>query len=296
MKSQLVTLLNLKYGEEVTKRLFQDNKLQTQNISPKNANDQNIVKDHLRSLFNELNLNIDVNEQVNWAFDFPGWTGELNFGNKNVKKYMVIGLEPHIESFDFQITYGLSDYTPLSNEPRFSIDKNKKDFIQCKNDSSVIWTNLFNLFTDEGTYEAVVNSLDKGAMKTFLDNFYITDLCHFAPQGQANAINGIPNWPKVRSIVASAFLEKEIACINPELIVTQGSDVFSAVVATVGIRDIQNEEVLVGTQKWNIRIATGTQYKVLSLPHIGSQMINRTFWRKNIQQVKSILKTIEVIS
>lgn len=296
MEINFTNVLERKYGQEITKRLFKDNRLQTQNISLKNADDQKLVRDHVKLLSDELGLGLDVNADVKWAFDFPGWTRTLDLTKKPVKKYMIVGLEPHIERFDFQITYGLSEQTPVENSSRFSIDHTKKEFIQCKNDSSIIWTNLFNLFAGDDIFKAVTDRSDLAALNGFLDQFYITDLCHFAPQDKANAINNIPNWPQIRAAVADEFLEKEVRAIKPELIIAQGEKVFSHTVTALNIKDVHSEEVPVGSQNWKIWIGLGSEFKVLSLPHIGSQMINRTFWGKNLGQVKSILKATQVIS
>lgn len=282
-------LLKNKFGQDIANRLFNNGELQTDFIRKTNAVDQQKVKNQLILLQQRLNLNFYVDERP-WVFDFPGWTARLDFSKQRVKKYMVVGLEPHIAEFDFQITYGLSDKAPVDKVKRFSIDMNKKDFIQCKNDSNVIWTNLFKLFSDEVSFLAVTEKRDEEPLQRFLDQFYITDLCHFAPQGKANAINEVKDWQKIRSVIANQFLPREIELINPEVIITQGEIAFNKVSEIIEVKDTQSFSIAVGRQNYNVRYGINGKAKILSIPHIGSLMINRTFWYKNLQEVKSNLK------
>lgn len=288
-------LLNNKYGEEIATGLFKEGELQTDLIKKTNEVDQEKVKKHLIRLRHQFNLNFNVDERP-WAFDFPGWTGRLDFDKQRVKKYMIIGLEPHIAEFDFQITYGLSDSTPIDNVKRFSIEPSKKDFIQCKNDSSVIWTNLFKIFSNDNSFSAVIEKEDKKSLDEFLNQFYITDLCHFAPQGKANTISKIQDWAGVRSIVANQFLKKEIELINPEVVITQGGIAFDKLSEIIEVKDIQGFNIAVGKQNNSIKYGINGKTKILSIPHIGSLMTNRTFWIKNLQEVKSKLKTKGILS
>ena len=144
MEEEFVLLLHSKFGDAVTERLFQKNKIRSEGIRWKNKDDQLLVKDHLNKLNDHLVLGLEINQHNQWTFDFPGWLGELNFKKSSVKRIMVIGLELHVERFDFQITYGLSDNTPIENGPRFNLDLSKPDFVSCGLDGSIIWTNLFS--------------------------------------------------------------------------------------------------------------------------------------------------------
>jgi hypothetical protein len=287
MENEFRSFLNSKYGIEITNNVFIDKRISTENIKPANDLDQLLVTRHLSELKSKLNLEFEVSATP-WAFDFSGWYGELDFGQERLKKYLVVGMEPHIEKYDFQITYGLSELTP-NNEKRFSIDTNKK-VVVCKDDSSVMWTNLFKIFSGEKLFSAVMEKGDEESLKQFLNQFYIADLCHFAPKGKANEVEKIKSWSKVRSFVASEFLKKEIELVNPELIITQGAVAFNKICEITDIKIINPFTISVGTQNWRIRYGNNERTKVLSLPHIGSRMINRTFWNRNLQKVKSTLE------
>lgn len=139
----------------------------------------------------------------NWAFDFPGWVDTLNIeGNAPAKKIMLIGLEPHIQDTDYQVCYGL----------RRAWQKNKEKqglVLDTSFDNCTFETNLKELFPDP----------DKNA---FYEQFYITDLCFFAPKGNANLIQKIKDWNSIRSDIAGKFLSKEIEFIAPQIIVASG--------------------------------------------------------------------------
>ena len=276
--------LENKYGKDVTDLLYNDGKITTENIKVLSEEGQKIVQNHLNVIDEKINFNFIENE-YKWAFDFSGWTGKIDFTSDRLKKYMVIGLEPHIERFDFQITYGLSDNTPISNESRFSIDCEKPEFIQCKNDSSLIWTNLFKLLASEETIKEVKDNKNEIKLKEFLNQFFITDLCHFAPQGSANLINKVSKWSKIRESVANEFIKKEIEIINPEIIFTQGTDVFNTLKKILNI----DEYMTYSLGNGSVRVAQFGNIRIIGLPHIGSTMIHRTFWINNISNVREKL-------
>ncbi len=275
-----------KFGKAVTERLINNNRLLTENIRKKNIKDQKHVVTQLKKLKSRLNLDFEIDDN-DWAFDFPGWTGKLDFKNEHVRKYMVIGLEPHIEDFDFQITYGLSERTPLNNEKRFSIGQN--DSILCK-DGLTIWSNLFNLIATKETQKNVYKGRNEMMLMKFLNQFYITDLCHFAPQGEAKKIKDIDNWENKRFIVAKHFLEEEMKIINPEIIIA-GNKVFKIVTRLLGVKQSQTTfKISVGKQSQSINFAQKDKLKIIGLPDIGSQLTHKTFWMRNLKQARDFLK------
>lgn len=294
MRIKFEQFLQSKYGKEITERLVKQNQLDVSSIRFKNLQDQELVKKQLVHLTSLLGLNFEVDGY--WAFDFPGWIGELDFNKSPVKKIMVIGLEPHIERFDFQITYGLSDMTPVSNEKRFSIDNSKSNFIRCKDDSSLIWTNLFKLLTNEIDRKAVLEEENEQRLEEFLHQFYITDLCHFAPQDKANAVRKVSHWAKNRFKVADHFLKTEIEIIKPELIITQGTEVFNNLVRCLKLKYFQTYLFDIGTQSQRIMIGQYNNSKIMSLPHIGSLTTHRTFWMKNLEIVRETLNLNGLVS
>jgi hypothetical protein len=202
---------------------------------------------------------------------------------------MVIGLEPHIERYDFQVTYGLSDKTPES-EKRFSISEDKKRIL-CKDDSDTIWTNVFKLIASDEIKRKVFEENDIKSLDQFLENFYITDLCHFAPQGNAKLIKNIKNWSKIREVTAKKFLKEEINIINPKIIITQGTYVFDLLIKILEI----DEHITYTLEKGKIRVAKKDEIKIIGLPHIGINLIQKTFWFNNIEKVRKKLIEKEIL-
>jgi hypothetical protein len=291
MSIKFKEFLYKKYGAEITEKLYQDGKLYAENITKasEDNNGQELVKKHLNLLNDNLKLNLQIIENdKNWAFDFSGWIGILNFNENHVREYMVVGLEPHIEEYNYQITYGLSDKTP-KNEQRFSIEPTKSEYVNCKGDSSIIWTNLFKLFASEKITQEVKEENNEIALTNFLNQFYILDLCHFAPKDKANAINGVNKWSEIRKKVANEFLKTEIDLINPKIIIAQGSGVFKEIKSILNVKESIIGSVPFGKKNWNIKVAYYNDTKIISIPHIGSLMTHKTFWLKNLIDVKDIL-------
>jgi hypothetical protein len=282
-----------KYGKEICDKLLKNNQLLPENIKDKNCEDQSHVKKHIEIIKDDLKLEtkLKVNE-TNWAFDFSGWLGKLE-NNNNLKKYMIVGLEPHVERYDFQVTYGLSDKTPQGNQ-RFSIGGIEDEgVINCKDDSSVIWTNLFKIMASDEQINDVFKNKNEKVMIDFLNQFYITDLCHFAPQDKANAINDIKDWKKIRRKVALHFLKREIELVKPEIIITQGNGVFSELKSILKFNVSNSYPLSFGKNNWSVK--TGqckeNKYKVLSIPHFGSALTNKIFYMNNLDLVRDVLIT-----
>lgn len=216
MTFEFKNFLISKYGETITEKLYYKGKLSPENITKasEDKDGQELVKEQLQKLKENLFLEIQIsNIEKNWAFDFSGWTGTLDFEKKHIKHYMVIGLEPHIEDYNFQITYELSDKTP-DNGLRFGISRDLREYITCKENfgekvtGNKIWSNLFKLFASETDIQMVKEEVCKITLDEFLNQFYITDLCHFAPKSLAKAVHNEDKWPKTRKKVAEEFLKK----------------------------------------------------------------------------------------
>lgn len=143
-------------------------------------------------------------QNVPWAFDFPGWMGELEFsGNQPAREIMVIGMEPHIEGCDFQVTYGFRETQP-GNYDEIGLGNNER-----------LWRHVNDLLGADGSSHG----------PSLYKRVYITDMCHFAPKGAAKQVLGIQNWKKIRNSVASDFLKTEIQYILPTYIISSGRDV-----------------------------------------------------------------------
>ena len=143
----------------------------------------------------------DIIEKEDWAFDFPGWIGDLDFSEENVKEIMVVGMEPHIRETYYQTTYGLRETKPNSFE-EINDGNNKK-----------LWSNLNDLFGYSKNHEN----------KEFLSRLYVTDMSHFAVKGKAKEIHKINNWNIIRNNIARKYLLDEIKLIKPKYIISQGN-------------------------------------------------------------------------
>lgn len=282
-----------KYGKEISFRLFENNQIIAENIRYKNKEDQFIVKEHIEKINQILNLQLNIND-TNWAFDFSGWLGKLETERNSLKKYMILGLEPHIERYDFQITYGLSDKTP-EGKKRFNLKTENKFEINCEDDSSLIWTNLFKIMASEKQINKVLVKKNEQIMHEFLNQFYITDLCHFAPQDKAKAIFDVKGWKKIRFKVAQHFLKKEIELIKPETIITQGNGVFSELKRILKFNETKSYPIKFGKNNWSVKTGQDKEgkYTVLSIPHFGTEMNYKTFYMKNRDLVRNILIEIK---
>lgn len=285
-------ILEEKYGEAICNQLLEDGKLKPENIAAKNEQSQGLVKKQISKINSLLDLGLDV-ENTDWAFDFSGWIGSLARKGES-KRYMIIGLEPHIERYDYQITYGLSERTPKGEE-RFSIDSSETWEIRCNDDSSLIWTTLFKLMADDNQKKEVLQHSNEKVLKEFLHQFYITDLCHFAPQDKAKAVHDIKDWKKIRAKVAGRYLQKEIEAVNPEVILTQGNGVFNELKGILKFRE--TESYPLNYNNWSIKTGVDLKgnYKVLSLPHFGTLLNYKTFYKKHVDAVRKILINNELI-
>jgi len=282
-------LFQEKYGEEICSTLLSEFKLKAENIKEKNEADQLIVKRHIEKINQSLELDLAINE-TNWAFDFSGWTGQLDLKKDNLKKYRIIGLEPHVERYDYQVTYGLSDITPQGSQ-RFSLNLENEFEIQCNDDSSLIWTNLFKIMASDKQQSEVLKKGNRKTMLEFLNQFYITDLCHFAPQNKAKAINNINDWKNIRFKVASHFLTNEISLIKPKVIITQGNNVFTELKQILKFNETDSYPLKFGKNCWSIKTGEDKDkgYRVLSIPHFGTVLNYKTFYIRNRELVRKSL-------
>lgn len=136
-----------KYGTEVCQIMMADGRVKGENIRKSEAapERQSMVASHMQKIVSELELNFPV-DNYTWAFDFPGWLGQID--ELQHKKYMIIGMEPHIAEYDFQVTYGLSEkcFSPTGVDGAFKLEGDEKQTTILNYDSGLIWSNLFELF------------------------------------------------------------------------------------------------------------------------------------------------------
>lgn len=142
------------------------------------------------------------------------------------------------------------------------------------------------------TTKEVCENNNETELKKFINQFYITDLCHFAPQGNANLINNVSKWSKIRESVAKEFIKNEIEIINPKIILAQGTDVFNTLKKLLEI----DKYITYSLGNGSVRVAQFGNIKIIGLPHIGSMMIHRTFCINNIENVKKKLEEKQIIT
>jgi uracil-DNA glycosylase len=283
-----------KYGPEVCQIMIVDGRVKGENIrNYKDATErQPMVAAQMHKIVLELGLNFQV-ENNNWAFDFPGWLGQLD--EEHHKKYMIIGMEPHIADFDFQVTYGLSENynSQMVNNRGFKIDETTGKPLIWNYDSGLIWSNLFELFASDYEKKGVYQERNVDVLIHFLEQFYITDMCHFAPRGKAKEIRKVPKWEKVRYRIATRFLEQEIVWVQPEIIITQGNIIFGDLKTILGFEEL--DKIPLDFQGWSIRqgilnLPNQQKITIISLPHFGSKLNNKVFWGNNMENVKRLLQ------
>lgn len=130
-------------------------------------------------------------------------------------------------------------------------------------------------------------------MNDFLNQFYIADLCHFAPRSAAGEIHQLKGWPAIRFDTANKFLKEEIKLINPEVVIAQGIGVFHELLKVCGIKFYGT---YMDENKRLVLTADFDKIKIISIPHFGSKMMKNTFWSHHIELVKKILKNHQLIN
>lgn len=280
-----------KYGLEITNALLEKDRLHLKQGKADEVywNHSSVVQQKVCDLLTASDLQKDRLKEE-WAFDFPGWIGDLSEPNNNCyrRKIMVIGMEPHIESRYFQVAFGLRDLHA----------ERKGELVEHSNGK--LWTNLHRLFKGNSRYT-----------DDFLRSLYVTDLCHFAPKGEANLINRIKeeshgmSWAIIREKIALAFLPREIELVDPCCIVSQGKDVTDLVdneiLKKMSNGDIEKHQSNEDGEKFETAIPNGyrhlpffTKYRIegkniyhIGLPHITSGNTNG-FWSMNRQVVEEL--------
>jgi hypothetical protein len=256
-----------KYGEDVYEALVEGESV----LNLKKGNSENLYgRNAISENIPESLLSKELKSKYEWAFDFPGWIGGLKNEPQSInKEIMIIGLEPHIEAWTFQVVYGLretalGEYKDLNNG-------------NCKN----LWENLNKIFTEKNEIE-----------DDFLKKLYITDLCHFAPKGKAFQIKEIKNWKEIRKQCATKYLSDEISLINPKFIVSHGVEaaniVANKILKEIAIpikwkspKELKNE---LEFKYVNLPFISKYEFKGKDLFHIGvphlASGFTKNFWKK----------------
>jgi hypothetical protein len=225
--NQLNKILQDKFGQPIYNHLVSNRMTLDFNKIVRKGSGKKEVNDQLESLVRKGLLDESFFEKYkgNWAFDFPGWVGELKEANNRLRDYMIIQAEPHVENYDFQIVY---EFAEREYGKDFSIIGNKIK----SNSGRDIWSRVIKFIANDNEYEKIFDNKDKAVLYDILEKVYITDICHFAPQIQVKELLKQKAWTKkggVRDKIAQNFLVKEIKTINPKMIISSGKSSIAAV-------------------------------------------------------------------
>ncbi|MEP0365793.1 MAG: hypothetical protein ABJN36_09930 [Cyclobacteriaceae bacterium] len=218
-----------------------------------------------------------VDDQNAWSIDFPGWHGE--FDETQGKKIFVIGAEPHIYNKYLQTVYGLN---------------NEKSINELIENGHPIFRYLSEILADRFQI----------SNQEVISETYLTDLFPLSPfrgsglkVGSAdkiqNVIGSSDNWSNIRHKYAKSNLASEIKFVKPQIILTQGKDVFYEVVEILGSSEQRTKIAIVpeSGKKQYVRTTKWENIPVVSVPHIGSQRM-RTFWNQNLNTVKQVISEL----
>jgi hypothetical protein len=287
-KKEFLSLFNEKYGEKVVKNLLDDKTftLIPQNIKPyeSDPDGREAVVEQMSQLASFIDeLKPLYNKFYKFSFDFPGWIGTLD-----KKEIMIVGLEPHIEDYYYQICYGFSGIdrfriVPANGKNDFRIRTIKPgNGNNKKYNTNRLLDIMFRLFSNH-IYKINHEIAANDNLKKILEKFYITDLFHFAPRGKASIINKLGNkWHRIRYEVSNSFLEKEICLINPKVIIAQGiasMNILKNIFINIVIKKVASDETFQNLPckgKFNVN---RKEIDILFIPHT-SQM-NVRFWNAN---------------
>ena len=219
MEKEFKEFLNKNFGEHITTKLLNDNKLSLKKGDANNIYNGDLEGNKKKVI--EL-VESEYHEKINendWAFDFPGWIGELDFTKVNVKEILVIGMEPHIGEGGrtAQVTYGLRE----TADNDFSELGEHLGNRRLWNNLNAVFNNDDSKYYNEETYKKPLD-LD---FKNFLEKIYITDMSHFAIKGTVKKTIAFKDWNNIRSKNATNYISETITLIKPKFIVSQGSKV-----------------------------------------------------------------------
>ncbi len=272
--------LERKFGEKIVSILYDKDQsnYEDEALTLKKEESQEILY-KLNKIARKKIIEDEIIKKFTWAFDFPGYTGK--FG---ARKYMVIGLEPHIEKRNFQKTYDIDIIT--SNYDTLA----KRNCVgNCLNvgNSWKLWKRLIEL-----TWSGPIYS--RKDWDEFFSQFYITDLCHFAPKGEANKIIkeiGKSEWKKIRSNVAGQFLKEEILLVKPKFIITHGKEAAISVGEILKTFDKSMKLPQFNNVEEFMHECNGEKITHVAVGHLASGLVNG-WWKNNKFKVEEKMKNL----
>lgn len=273
--------LNEKYGNYITSQLMTNNKeVVIDNVDK--FDDQEKVIELLKTLKdidgNNLVPKSFLSNDLEWGVDFSSWIGSIN----KSKKYFFIGAEPHLNS-NYQLVYDFGNFK----------NKNLNETAQIHYERETdIWHYLTKIFVQDLTNENITG---------FLEQCYITDLCHIVPKG-CGQVDDICNkvgikkseWKGFRTAVAKRFLINEIKTVNPEYIILHGNSSRDFFKNELNVNF--NESYKISNSIYTILEGTLSGYKIISIPHLKGDVRNKLWKCKKYperpESARNIIRTL----
>lgn len=110
-KEQFLSLLKKKYGEHIVETLLDADSLTLLPENIKSCSSDIKGKCAVVAQMRKLESIVDELKPLclsEFSFDFPGWIDTLDFNRSSAKEILILGLEPHIEFYYYQICYDFS--------------------------------------------------------------------------------------------------------------------------------------------------------------------------------------------
>jgi hypothetical protein len=291
--------LDESFGEHITNKLLNKSTLSLNKGQAEVLYQGDLYKNknQVLNLIQNPIHNADIKKNTcNWAFDFPGWIGDLDFTKENIKDILVIGLEPHIGDKDkngvertSQVTYGLRE---TGENEFFELGEYQSN--------RILWNNLKNIFSEVEEYYLEKDFQNNKINRQLLEKIYITDMSHFAVKGLAKEAN-IPDWKNIRQNNAEKYILETINFIKPKYIISQGSIVADFIDNLLFKNEIIENEIrpeefnFNGTKNRYFNFPHFKSYNVdsniihIKLPHLSSGLTNG-FWLPNVKNTKDLNK------
>lgn len=284
--------LNHYFGNHITLKLLEEKKLCLKKGRAKDLYQGNLEENEKQvlKLVDENYHNQIKNNR--WAFDFPGWIGELNLSEPNVKEILVVGMEPHIGEMQngvdrtAQVTYGLRETEKVDDNEIYEYSSNIR-----------LWRNLNLIF---GTNDDFKN-------RKLLEKIYITDLSHFAVKGTAKKVLEVKEWKKIRNDNADKYIRDTIKQIRPKYIISQGRDVASFIEKLISKEEREKMPKVMPNQFLEDKNKRFVNFPILEcftidnqkiihvrLPHLASPF-NSAFWLEKEKDIDNRLKKFNEI-
>ena len=216
-----------------------------------------------------------------WSLDFPSWIGPFN--PESGRRVLVIGSEPHIEHNFLQTVYGF--HTRDGQSP----DDLSKSYRERQGSIFQFLSVILSPLLGVPEYDV-------------LKHCYLTDLIPFAPMkskhtrvGETSKIASFVspggNWYQIRRNYAQLSLQNEITGVKPELIITQGKEVFYEVLSVLGGSIHPRNELAIESGNKRKQFVRSFRYgdiQVVSVPHIGSKRM-KGYWNRHVHQIRDVM-------